>query len=82
MSSILTNIPFYLGMAFLDNSSGKYKGTKSPRQVNKRAKTAMMVVIVDESKSYYEKKRAEGKVTTKDQSIYCCLKKLYYFLAG
>uniref|UniRef100_UPI001CB87AFA IS110 family transposase n=1 Tax=Sporomusa sp. GT1 TaxID=1534747 RepID=UPI001CB87AFA len=57
----------YLGMAPLDNSSGKYKGTKSPRQVNKRAKAAMMVAlghhirIVDESKRYYEKKRAEGK---------------------
>lgn len=57
----------YLGMAPLDNSSGKYKGTKSPRQVNKRAKAAMMVAlghhvrIVDESKAYYEKKRAEGK---------------------
>lgn len=60
-------LAIYLGMAPLDNSSGKYKGTKSPRQVNKRAKAAMMVVlghhirIVNESKSYYEKKRAEGK---------------------
>lgn len=60
-------LAIYLGMAPLDNSSGKYKGTKSPRQVNKRAKAAMMVVlghhirIVEESKSYYKKKRAEGK---------------------
>lgn len=60
-------LAIYLGMAPLDNSSGKYKGTKSPRQVNKRAKAAMMVVlghhirIVAESKSYYEKKRKEGK---------------------
>lgn len=60
-------LAIYLGMAPLDNSSGKYKGTKSPRQVNKRAKTAMMVAmghhvrIVDESKVYYMKKRDEGK---------------------
>jgi len=57
----------YLGMAPVDNSSGKYKGTKSPRQVNKRAKAAMMVALghhvrlVDESKMYYKKKCAEGK---------------------
>lgn len=57
----------YLGMAPLDNSSGKYNGTKTPRQVNKRAKAAMMVALghhvrlVDESKAYYKKKRAEGK---------------------
>jgi len=57
----------YLGMAPLDNSSGNYKGTKSPHQVNKRAKAAMMVAMghhirkVAESKAYYQKKRAEGK---------------------
>lgn len=60
-------LAIYLGMAPLDNSSGNYKGTKSPRQVNKRAKAAMMVAmghhirVVAESKTYYEKKRAEGK---------------------
>jgi len=61
------SLAIYLGMAPLDNSSGKYKGTKSPQQVNKRAKAAMMVGMghhirkVTESKAYYEKKRAEGK---------------------
>ncbi|MBP2662980.1 MAG: transposase family protein [Firmicutes bacterium] len=61
------SLAIYLGMAPLDNSSGKHKGTKSPQQVNKRAKTAMMVGMghhirkVAESKAYYEKKRAEGK---------------------
>jgi transposase len=61
------SLAIYLGMAPLDNSSGKYKGSKSPQQVNKRAKAAMMVGIahhirkVAESKTYYEKKRAEGK---------------------
>jgi transposase len=62
-----SGLALYLGMAPLDNSSGKYKGTKSPRQVNKRAKLAMMsamahhIRIVAESKTYYEKKRSEGK---------------------
>lgn len=62
-----SGLAIYLGMAPLDNSSGNYKGTKSPHQVNKRAKAAMMVAIgqhirmVAESKAYYEKKRAEGK---------------------
>ena len=62
-----SGLAIYLGMAPLDNSSGKYKGTKSPRQVNKRAKAAMMVAMghhirkVAESKAYYERKRAEGK---------------------
>jgi len=60
-------LALYLGMAPLDNSSGKYKGTKAARQVNKRAKAAMMTAmghhrqITAESKAYYEKKRAEGK---------------------
>ena len=62
-----SGLAIYLGMAPLDNSSGNYKGTKSPRQVNKRAKAAMMVAmghhrqLVAESKRYYEKKRTEGK---------------------
>jgi len=54
-------------MANLDNSSGKQKGSKPPRQVNTRAKAAMMIAIdrhrkkVLQSQRYYEKKRAEGK---------------------
>lgn len=62
-----SGLAIYVGMAPLDNSSGNYKGTKSPRQVNKRAKAAMMeamshhIRIVAESKTYYEKKRGEGK---------------------
>ncbi len=57
----------YIGMAALDNSSGKQKGTKTPKHVNTRAKAAMMVAVdrhrkyVPESQNYYEKKRAEGK---------------------
>ncbi|WP_350342983.1 IS110 family transposase [Proteinivorax tanatarense] len=60
-------LAIYLGMAPLDNSSGLYEGTKSPKQVNKHAKRAMMTALghhirkVAESKTYYEKKRDEGK---------------------
>ena len=61
------SLSLYLGMSTLDNSSGKYQGTKTPKQVNTRAKAAMMIgldrhrKIVPESQRYYEKKRSEGK---------------------
>lgn len=61
------SLALYLGMATLDNSSGQYRGSKIPRQVNSRAKAAMMVAVdrhrkqVPVSQRYYEKKRAEGK---------------------
>lgn len=57
----------YLGMAPLDNSSGTYTGAKGGKQVNRRAKAAMMTAVArhyfhtSESKTYYNKKRAEGK---------------------
>ena len=60
-------LALYVGMANLDNSSGKKKGSKSPKMVNTRAKAAMMAAVdshrkcVPESQRYYEKKRAEGK---------------------
>ena len=62
-----TGLAIYLGMAPLDNSSGKYQGTKKPRQVNTCAKAAMMTAVarhiagVPQSKAYYDRKRAEGK---------------------
>ena len=61
------SLALYLGMATLDNSSGKYQGTKPPKHVNTRAKAAMMTAIdrhrkyVPESQRYYEKKRTQGK---------------------
>lgn len=61
------SLALYLGMATLDNSSGKYQGTKRPKHVNTRAKAAMMVALdrhrkyVPQSQRYYEKKRAQGK---------------------
>jgi transposase len=60
-------LALYTGMAVLDNSSGKHTGARTPRQVNTRAKAAMMVAVarhiphVASSKIYYDKKRAEGK---------------------
>ena len=62
-----SSLALYLGMSPLDNSSGQYQGTKTPRQINRRAKAAMMVAVdrhrkqVPVSQRYYEKKRAEGK---------------------
>ena len=61
------SLALYLGMANLDNSSEKFRGSKAPKHVNKRAKSAMMTAVdkhrkcVPESQRYYEKKRAEGK---------------------
>jgi len=57
----------YIGMAPLDNSSGVYTGAKGGKQVNRRAKAAMMTAVArhyentPQSKAYYDKKRAEGK---------------------
>ncbi len=61
------SLALYIGMATLDNSSGRKKGSKPPRHVNRRAKAAMMTAVdrhrkqVPQSQRYYEKKRAEGK---------------------
>jgi len=61
------SLAMYLGVAPLDNSSGKYKGSKVPRQVNRRARDAMMIAAVQHirsvpaSKAYFDKKRATGK---------------------
>jgi len=63
----------YLGMAPLSRESGQFKGSKTPRQVNRRAKAAMMVAVdrhrkqVAASQAYYERKRTEGK--THNQAI-------------
>ena len=61
------SLSLYLGMAPLSKESGEKRGSKAPRQVNRRAKAAMMVAVdrhrkqVPASQRYYEKKRAEGK---------------------
>lgn len=62
-----SSLALYLGMAPLDNSSGTYRGSKTPKQVNRRAKAAMMTAVdrhrknVAESQRYYERKRGDGK---------------------
>lgn len=62
-----SSLALYVGVAALDNRSGSFVGTRSPRQVNTRAKAAMMVAVarhidnVPSSRAYYEKKRAQGK---------------------
>ena len=67
------SLAVYMGMANLDNSSGKQRGSKNPKHVNTRAKAAMMIGVdrhrkqVPESQRYYEKKRAQGK--THNQAI-------------
>ncbi len=61
------SLALYLGMATLDNSSGRYRGSKTPRHVNVRAKAAMMAAVdhhrklVPQSQRYFDRKRAEGK---------------------
>ncbi len=62
------SLALYIGMAVLDNKSGKYNGTRNPRNINKRAKRAMMIGVdrhrktSEESKKYFEKKRInDGK---------------------
>lgn len=67
------SLAVYLGMASLDNSSGKQHGSRPPKHVNTRAKAAMMVGVdrhrkqAPESQRFYEKKRAQGK--THNQAI-------------
>lgn len=57
----------YLGMAPLDNASGTYKGSKAPKQINRRAKLAMMTAVdrhcinVEQSQLFYDKKRKQVK---------------------
>ena len=61
------SLALYLGMTVLEKSSGKQQSTQPTRQINRRAKSAMMAAVaqhirrVPESKVYYDKKRAEGK---------------------
>jgi transposase len=61
------SLALYLGMCPLDNSSGAYRGSKAPRQVNKQARRAMMNALshhikqVPQSRAFYDRKRSEGK---------------------
>jgi len=61
------SLALYVGTSPLSKDSGQHHRSKCPRQVNHRAKGAMMTAVarhidhVSESKAYYDKKRAEGK---------------------
>jgi transposase len=61
------SLALYVGMACLSHQSGQRSRGRAPRQVNRRAKAALMIALarhieqVPESKAYYDRKRAEGK---------------------
>ena len=67
------SLALYLGMSPLTHQSGQIHRARTPRQVNRRAKAAMMTAVarhilwVPESRAYYERKRSEGK--THNQAI-------------
>jgi transposase len=67
------SLALYIGATSLDDSSGQHQGCKTARQVNRRAKAALITAVdhhrrcVARSQVYYEKKRAEGK--THNQAI-------------
>jgi len=61
------SLAIYLGVAPLDRSSGKRVSAKLPRQINPRARDAMLIVTIHHmatvatSRAYYDRKRAQGK---------------------
>jgi transposase len=61
------SLAVYLGVAPLDRSSGKRIGAKLPRQINPRARDALIIAMVHHmqavatSKAFYDRKRVEGK---------------------
>ncbi len=64
-----SSLALYLGMATLDNSSGQRHSSKLPKQVNVRAKAAMMIAVdrhrkqIPESQRYYDMKRSASKAS-------------------
>jgi transposase len=61
------SLAIYLGVAPLDRSSGKRTSAKLPRQINPRARDAMLIVTIHHmatvatSRAYYDRKRTQGK---------------------
>lgn len=61
------SLAVYLGVAPLDRSSGKRIGAKLPRQINPRARDAIIIATVRHmhsvpaSRAFYDRKRLEGK---------------------
>ena len=62
-----SQLAVYCGVACIDDDSGKKKKTKAVYKANKICKATMIEIAgctmryVSESRTYYEKKRAEGK---------------------
>jgi transposase len=62
-----SQLAVYCGIACIDDNSGKSKKTKAVYKANRICKAAMIEIAgctiryVQESKAYYDKKRAEGK---------------------
>lgn len=61
------SLAVYLGVAPLDRSSGKRVGARLPRQINPRARDALITAMahhmqaVPASRAFYDRKRVEGK---------------------
>jgi len=61
------SLAVYLGVAPVDRSSGKRVGAKLPRQINPRARAALIIAMahhmqtVPASRTFYDRKRVEGK---------------------
>ncbi|MGH8596213.1 MAG: transposase, partial [Gammaproteobacteria bacterium] len=61
------SLALYLGMAPLDNSSGFKQRVKRTKSINRRCQAALMICVVRhmacvvESRTYYDRKRAQGK---------------------
>lgn len=57
----------YLGVAPLDQSSGKRFGARLPRQINPHARDALLIAVVHhmgqvpQSRAFYNRKREQGK---------------------
>jgi transposase len=49
-----SSLALYIGMAALDNSSGKHQGSKRSKQVNQHAKAAMMSAVDHQRKGSEE----------------------------
>lgn len=68
-----SSLAVYLGMAALAHRSGLQNVSRRPRQVNTRARAAMMTAVarhltqIPQSRAYYDRKRAEGK--THNQAV-------------
>ena len=60
------SLALYLGMAALDNSSDAYQGSKAPRNVNKRARAAL-VIAVDRHRKSVEQSKPTTKKTSRGQ---------------